>query len=274
MILLDETAVWSEDPCGSTKVMNDYAKYIRTQISTRAFQFDYPANPIIVSAKFKDKAAKSKMHDRIKSQFRDVPLKLVYVDSHGQDGDGSVGAHRFFIGGVRYYSGEPAQVIDPNYVVVSSLTHKWNYGELGDDNNPINDPPKLVWIHACESAGSNILAVGGDLKPIYGAPTDADVYDPFPLRTGDMISWAECFGIDPARGYEGAFVGLSGYGKTINSYPSSPWTKMRYNFWYSLFTEGRNVRSALIQSVNQVSFLDRGFIRVRYRFYGTPTTSF
>ncbi len=150
---------------------------------------------------------------RINNKFK-VPLNLVYVIAHGN----SFPCPYFQIGLSKWYSKDPSITIDPfSYNVRKTVTDAGlGYGEQ------IN-PPTLVWMDNCQSAGFN--------------PTSHD------------FSWADTFGISG----EGMFLGWSTGGAiydaaTYGFAPSNPlfnWNGWREILWLNLFSYGNNFITSL-----------------------------
>ena len=134
----------------------------------------------------------------------------------------------------------PEDGIDPKKSDVSKLTAPIGYGGSG------NDPPQLVWMDHCESAGSTIDS--GDLSN--GTPYE-DNSDPilvaFKHYRGANRNhyWANVFGVYPDES-EGVFLGWSGYGFQYDGAvnPAYAWNDWRDKFWIKL-ADGANIGTAL-----------------------------
>ena len=142
-------------------------------------------------------------------------LSLFYVDSHGDNAP-----HPFFLLGGVVFDSAPSDHI-PGYLVknMPDLVATANYGNSAD-------PPALVWIDSCNSAGGNVNNTPG--------------------QTDD--SFAQAFN-SGANGY-GVFLGWNGsvwaYGSTI---PYDFWRRQ----WWTEVGAGRNFDTALNNTNNKTS---------------------
>jgi len=121
------------------------------------------------------------------------------------------------------------------------MIYQWNYGGYGDPNAVPFDPPKLVWMDNCESAGSARENYPNQL-PYDGEP--AEIMD-----TG----WADCWGIKYESGYQGVFVGHDGFGYMYQDDTTNPaytWTAYRLSLWRNIFTNGENLTTAIYHAVD------------------------
>lgn len=283
MVLLDETATFAptpdpndgdeSDPFQQAVTALNYARYIRTMMALKVgVVFDDPANPIVVGLTGGGCSTTSgtcnagsgedlAIYNRIEKQFSSKPLKLLYVLSHGNDDFSNPG----FKIGQRFYRSKGGN----GGVDVRSLVANWNYGESGDPDSVPFDPPKLVWIDACETAGSLSDSQNGE-------PTGPEWTNTNSGRSRDLDAWGVTFGIDAANGYEGVFLGVSGYGYTLSNNDNDDWRRIRYDFWNALFFENRNVYSAVdrAMTLNPQGYTYNMRPRKRWRLWGTMSTAF
>lgn len=190
-----------------------YSKFLHQQLDPKV-GVDFTQKIVI----FRTTAASMTVpstRNRINNKFK-VPLNLVYVIAHGD----STPCPYFRIGLSKWYSKDPSITIDPfSYNVRKTVTDAGlGYGEL------IN-PPTLVWMDHCQSAGFN--------------PTNHD------------WSWAETFSISG----EGMFLGWSvggqggfGQAKTYGWAPADTffnWNGWRELLWLNLFSYGNNFITSL-----------------------------
>lgn len=130
---------------------------------------------------------------RIDSHFR-TPLTVFYVDAHG--GPGTYGGVQFFSGAHYWESNAHPYNDTANHSIMPALTQSANYG--------VANPPALVFIDSCDSAGEN--------------PNNGD------------LSFANDF--DIGDGPSG-FVGWGGYAPTYGQKgpPYDDWTFWRLDLW-------------------------------------------
>ena len=209
LVLIDQDTVIGGGPTAM-----HYAGFIQKLLLTKV-GVDFPSKSsisVIVTT-----ATSINMYPAIRNRINNqlqVSCNLVYVHSHGA----APVLPRFKIGNYLWYPYIPASLpTTPPLVAfdVSNLTSGISYGNY-------NDPPTLVWMDQCQSAGIN--------------PLNPD------------FRWTIPFGIDSSNGYEGAFVGFAGkispYGFSSTSIYSC-FTAWRENLWTNLFQYGQNIQTAI-----------------------------
>jgi hypothetical protein len=182
------------------------------------------------------------------NQFFRSRLQLFYVNSHG----GNEPRPFFGIGPYTWYSTTQGHSNLKGYVSfdLSELTRNVGYGSSVD-------PPALVWIDSCRSAG-------GTLDGGIGA---------------DDYAFASAVFKSGSLGY-GVFVGWNGkclmYGALAP--PQDCWTFWRRQFWIEI-TSGRNFGTAFSRTNTLTQNRGCGGIprewrpEIRSRMYGAPHSS-
>jgi len=163
-----------------------------------------------------------------------TPLRLFYIDTHGGVHITSGGQQYpyFDLGSYGWYS-----TIDPSSQKfvglinfdMGQLVAPANYG--GDFGN---NPPGIVWIDSCGSAGSD--------------PNNPQ------LPAGDPNTGVDAFGFAndfQSGNYFGIFLGWSGYATPYGSYapPMDDWTFWRLDMWSQLLNPSNNYQTAFNHTV-------------------------
>lgn len=238
-ILLDTTAFTypleldASNP-GNKAYCLEYADFIGEQVN-KSLNIQH-AQPLVVSPhllQIDDDDGKGKRMAQIINRAFSRANKLVYVAAHGDFTQDSI--HPFFGIGAFAWHSAPNQftnsanpsVRDINFNV-RALTYDLNYGGHGDEDNNSTDPPMLVWMDNCASAGAYD----------YGSKAPAD-------PTQGDAAWAFAFGVDFINGQEGAFLGWNGWSITSGQQWAPEWAVWRGEVWRNLFSNGRNLASAL-----------------------------
>ena len=179
-----------------------------------------------------------------------IPLRVFYVDTHGGEHQVMGGPQYpyFSIGAYGWYS-----AIDANSPLrargtvatfdVSGLTASANYG--GDFGN---DPPGIVWIDSCNSAGGNS-----------DGTSDSD-----PNTNGDSFQFANDF---QSGNYFGVFLGWNGFTVNYGAYapPNDDWTFWRLDMWTQLLNSSQNYTSAFNRVVT-----DYGYHGIHFPYTASP----
>lgn len=213
-----------------------YGKFIQHELRANPTSFSVPPgatfDPEILMIDTSQLYLGCPMITHINNMFK-LRLVLVYVDVHGDAGFFGLGPFTWYANdpGTDGHGGGP--VGDPNR---GSRDYNFNIRDFTDQAGYDIEPPKLVWIDSCESAGT---------------------YD----SSGVLTDWsfASAFGITFADFETGVFVGWSGDASGYGGYPppDDEWTAWRRNLWDRLFAGKKNFITSLNQtnSITQKSGL-------------------
>lgn len=246
-LLMDEHCFnWEPDQDGSPGALASsrtralaYAQYVVHAVAQKAppvgQTFAYTPHALVVSAE--QIANDPSLVTRINNHFSAQAL-LVYVAAHG--GWGPNLAPYFAIGNYNWHSASDALTASSpsNNFNVRTLVYPLNYGDTGDPDSGPADPPRLVWMDNCNSAGG-YSRQWPDMQ--------------YPHSWAVDTSWPDCFGITDYTGYEGVFLGWSGFGYIYHGPPNQstiPWDTWREAMWRTLFSAAggtENFQTAIYQ---------------------------
>ena len=197
------------------------------------------------------------------------PLRIFYVNCHGGihtplPGETPQNSHPYFsVHGIIWYSALNENQFFPEgarnlirFDIRDQLAIA-NYGSSG------NDPPGIVWIDSCDSAGG----VPHNEMPAGAPGTGNDMWD-----FGNAFSSGNLFGI---------FLGWNGYCRNYkaDAPPADDWTYWRDDMWSQLLTPSNNYTSAFNKTVRD--FRVHGYHSIytstpeyRARIFGNGSDSF
>lgn len=233
---------------GGESSWKEYLQFIKDRLRPLGPPYNNPSIIAINSREIsKPSIQNSPVVKRINDHFRSR-LQLFYVDSHG----GNEPRPFFGIGPYTWYStvSGSGRIRGIAYYSLRDLTRNVGYGSW-------TDPPALVWIDACKSAGSSLDGnIGTD---DYAFATEA-------FMSGEL-------------GY-GVFLGWNGNAVNYGAWapPDDCWTFWRRQFWIEI-TSGRNFGTALSNTDTRTR--NRGFGQFplgfrpndRRRMFGEPSSS-
>ena len=221
-----------------------YAKKIVFQARKRAgVSGSFVQTPQALIVTPLDMATGAALVNRIDNHFRSRKV-FIYVLAHG-GWHVENGATYFMLDPkTRHYWFSSYSGTAPagyTYHNMDQLTAPLNYGDRSGDGISYTDPPKLVWMDHCESAGSLYRGnpFSGYTVDERHMENDADT-KVIPLvsdvrRADTTRAWADAFGIDFSNGFEGTFVGWSGYMFLPNGVASNQWDDYRDDLLNNIF---------------------------------------
>jgi hypothetical protein len=177
----------------------------------------------------------TKTLSKINAQLR-IPLRLFYVNAHGgvhrpMPGEVPQAEHPYFsLGGVTWFSimnqNQFRPLNMPMIFDLSTIIAPANYGSTG------NDPPGIVWIDCCKSAGGN--PDGTSTGPPNTSSDDFDFAEVF--HSGDLF---------------GIFMGWNGNCINYGAWPppNDDWTFWRLAMWTNMLNMSYNYTTAFNRTV-------------------------